>query len=165
MQFNFLIPALAALIPLVVGFIWYNPKVLGTAWMQASGMTEEKAKKSNMIIVFGLTYVFSFFVAVFLMTATIHQFGLSGLAGGDIASLPEGDFKTHLTALIELSKDQFRGFKHGALHGGLCAFMFVLPVLGINAMFEGRGFKYIAINVGYWFISLMLMGGVVCAYA
>jgi hypothetical protein len=28
---NFLIILLAAIVPLIIGFIWYNPKVFGTA--------------------------------------------------------------------------------------------------------------------------------------
>jgi hypothetical protein len=30
----------AALIPTVIGFLWYNPKVFGNAWMAAADMTE-----------------------------------------------------------------------------------------------------------------------------
>jgi hypothetical protein len=36
----------AALIPTIVGFIYYNPEFgFGKAWMSASGVTEEMAKK------------------------------------------------------------------------------------------------------------------------
>ena len=38
-------------------------------------------------------------------------------------------------------------------------------VIGINALFERKGFKYIAINAGYWILCLGLMGGVLCAFA
>jgi len=31
----------AALSTFVVGFVYYHPKVLGTAWMNAEGLTEE----------------------------------------------------------------------------------------------------------------------------
>jgi hypothetical protein len=60
--------------------------------------------------------------------------------------------------------NNFRTFKHGALHGTLLAFFIVMPVIAINAMFERKGFKYIAINAGYWIVSLALMGGLVCAF-
>lgn len=29
-----------------------------------------------------------------------------------------------------------------------------------TAMFEAKGFTYIAVNTGYWIISLTLMGGI-----
>jgi hypothetical protein len=42
---------------------------------------------------------------------------------------------------------------------------FALPVLGTNALFQHKGFKYIVINVGYWIITLALMGAVICQFA
>jgi hypothetical protein len=42
--------------------------------------------------------------------------------------------------------------------------MIAMPVLGINAMFEGKGFKYVMLNSLYWMVSMALMGGVICAY-
>lgn len=58
MEMNWIAIAVSALLPLVVGAIWYNPKVLGKAWMQASGVTEEQVQTGNMLVIFGLTYVF-----------------------------------------------------------------------------------------------------------
>jgi hypothetical protein len=40
MEINFLSLILAALSTLVVGFVWYHPKVFGTIWMKESGMTQ-----------------------------------------------------------------------------------------------------------------------------
>ena len=45
MQLGFLPTCLiAALIPLLVGFIYYNPKVMGNAWMKETGLNEEQLK-------------------------------------------------------------------------------------------------------------------------
>ena len=45
MHFNMLLTsAMAGLIPLLVGFIWYNPKVFGTIWMRAAGITPDPKK-------------------------------------------------------------------------------------------------------------------------
>ncbi|MGZ3933009.1 MAG: DUF1761 domain-containing protein, partial [Bacteroidia bacterium] len=76
---NIVAVLVAALIPMVLGFIWYNPKVLGKAWMEASGMTEEKAKNANMALVFGLSFLFSFFLAFALQFLVIHQSGVTSL--------------------------------------------------------------------------------------
>jgi hypothetical protein len=35
------------------------------------------------------------------------------------------------------------------------------PIIAINAMFDRKGFKYIAINAGYWVVSFCLMGGII----
>ena len=59
----------------------------------------------------------------------------------------------------------FRTFKHGALHGTIGGFTLALPILGINALFERKGFKYIAINVGFWIVSMAIMGGIICQFA
>jgi hypothetical protein len=59
--FNFGIMALAALVPMIIGFIWYHKAVFGKAWMAASGMTDEKAKGGNMPVIFGLSYVLPIF--------------------------------------------------------------------------------------------------------
>jgi hypothetical protein len=40
----------------------------------------------------------------------------------------------------------------------------VLPLIGINSLFERKSFKYIFIHTGYWIISLALMGGVLCQF-
>ena len=71
-------------------------------------------------------------------------------------------------ALYKTIMDQFgtsfRTFKHGVFHGVIGGIMTVVPVLGTNAMFEGKGFKYIAINCGYWIVCLGLMGGILSAF-
>src|SRR6185437_14036827 len=75
MQINFVAVLVAALVPMLIGFIWYNPKTFGNAWMKASDMSEEKMKGANMALIFGLTFVFSFFIAMTMNFVTIHQFG------------------------------------------------------------------------------------------
>ncbi len=164
-QPNLLMTALAALIPLVIGFVWYNPKVLGNAWMQASGMTEEKAKGANMPLIFILTYVFSFFIAFTANFIAIHQFGVqSTLLDANKDLFKEGtELNTYFKNLMDLYGHNYRTFKHGAFHGVFSGLTFVMPIMAINAMFERKGFKYIAINAGYWIVSLALMCGIVCA--
>ncbi len=44
MQINWLAVFGAALIPLLVGMIWYNKNVFGTVWMKAAGVDPEQAK-------------------------------------------------------------------------------------------------------------------------
>lgn len=62
MQLNMLLTSLiASIIPLLVGFIWYNPKVFGTAWMNACGLEESKLQEGfNMPLVFGLCILLVF---------------------------------------------------------------------------------------------------------
>jgi len=166
MEFNFLITAVAALIPMVLGFIWYNPKVFGTAWMNACGFTEEDLKGANMALIFILSYVFSFFLASTVNMLVIHQFGFFSTLMSEPDLMVEGT-ETYQYAQDFMTKygNNFRTFKHGVLHGTMTGLFFVLPVLGTNALFERKGFKYIAVNVGYWTVCLALMGGVICQFA
>lgn len=163
---NFLIIFLAALIPLVVGFVWYNPKVFGNAWMKASDMTDEKAKGANMALIFGLTFLFSFMLAFFLQVLVIHQIHVVALLTTQPDSAnPNSEASLMLKKFMELFGTSYRTFKHGAFHGTISGLFLGLPIIGVNALFERRGFKYIAINVGYWMLSMALMGGVICGFS
>jgi hypothetical protein len=164
---NFLVIAAAALIPLTVGAIWYNPKIgFGQAWMKAADMTEEKIAGSNMALIFGLTYLFSFFIGIGLLNIVIHQMGLySTLAGEPGFMEPGSEVNDYFENFMATYGDRFRTFKHGALHGALGAIFLALPIVSINALFERKSFKYIMLHVGYWLVSLTLMGGVICQWA
>jgi hypothetical protein len=54
----------AALSSLVVGFIWYSPALFEKAWKRESGVTDETIKNSNILKIFGLTYILSFIIAI-----------------------------------------------------------------------------------------------------
>lgn len=159
MEINFLAILVAAVSALVVGFVWYNPKVFGNAWMKAAGMTEDQIKGGNMAVIFGLALLFAFLLAFALQFLTIHQTGALGMVGGDLANV-----KPSFTAFMEDYGDAYRTFKHGALHGTIAGIFIALPILGTNALFERKGAKYIFINSGYWIVTMAIMGGIVCAW-
>ncbi|WP_319804226.1 DUF1761 domain-containing protein [Chryseobacterium kimseyorum] len=158
-QINFLAILFAALIPLVTGFVWYNPKVFGKAWMRESGLTEEKMKSANMGMVFIVSIILSVLIGFFLQMVTIHQFGAVGMVGGD----PELA-KPSYTAFMHDYGTAFRSFGHGALHSFITSVFFVFPLIAINAMFERKSWKYIFINTGYWVITITIMGGIICGW-
>lgn len=165
MTFNWIAIFGAAVIPLITGMIWYNPKVMGNAWMNSTGLDEEKLKGANMALIFGLTYLFGLFIAVSMMSVTIHQMGFDAVFASDpTASDPNSATGKMIADFHSKYGSNFRTFKHGALHGGLTGFFFIMPVIAIQALFERKGFKYIAIHTGYWILTLLLMGGVVCAF-
>lgn len=166
MDFNLFAFAGAALIPMIIGFIYYNPKVLGNAWMEAAGLTEEKLKGANMPLIFGLSYVFSLFLAFGLYPIVVHQLGFKSVLMNEPGLNEVGsEMNNYLVNFMSKYGRNFRTFKHGALHGAITAFFVALPIMATNAMFERKGFKYVAINLGYWIITIALMGGVVCQFA
>ncbi len=162
---NLIVVLLAALIPMVVGFLYYNPKLLGTAWMNASGMTEEKVKSGNMVKMLLLSFLCAFLFSFFLFGLVVHQTDVYSLYASEDGFLTEGSaVMNRLDTLMLEFGDRFRTFKHGALHGTLIGLLFVTPILGTIALFEQKSFKYVAINGGYWIITLALMGGVLCQF-
>lgn len=165
METNYLYIALAALVPLVMGFIWYGPMLFQKAWMKQMGFTEESLKGGNMALIFILSYVFSFMVAFFLQFITIHQTGAFSSMLESGATELTGDALAYYEGFMAKYGNNYRTFKHGALHGAIGGVFFILPILATQAMFERKTVKYVAINVGYWVITLALMGGIVCQWA
>ncbi len=161
MDFNFLAILVAALVPMVLGFIWYGPMLFQKAWMRESGMTEEKMKGSNMGVIFGLSFVLALLLAFFVQFLAIHQTGVVSLIGGDPTA--EGILPS-FQAFMDDYGSHFRTFKHGVLHGAVAGIFFVFPIMATNGMFERKSWKLTFINVGYWTLCLMLMGGIVCAW-
>jgi hypothetical protein len=164
METNFLIFALAALIPLIMGFIWYGPLLFQNAWMKQLGFTEESLKGGNMALIFILCYVFSFLMAFFLQFIVIHQTGVYSSLMESGATELSGDALTYFNDFMAKYGTNYRTFKHGALHGTLSGIFFILPVLATQAMFERKTVKYVAINAGYWIVTIALMGGIICQW-
>lgn len=165
MHINWLAMLVAALIPLITGFVWYHPKVFGNAWMKASGLTEEALKNGKMAVIFGLTFFFSFLLAMTLNSVVIHQTHVFSIMFSEPGfGDPNSEIGKWLADFMAKYGQNFRTFKHGALHGTISGVFFALPLVAINALFERRSGRYIAIHAGYWILTLALMGGVVCGW-
>lgn len=163
---NMLVLLLAALVPTVLGFIWYHPKVFGTAWMKAAEMTEEKIKSGKMGLIFFLSFVFSFLLAFALYSIVIHQNHMFSTLMGEPGFMEQkGEAWIYYQDFMNEFGSRFRTFKHGVFHGLVDGILFALPILATNAMFERKGFKYIAVNGGYWILTIALMGGIICQWA
>ena len=159
MEINYLALVIAALSTMVIGFIWYHPKVFGTIWMRETGLTEEKLKGGNMLMIFGMSIVYAFLISFFLQMIVIHQFGAFGMVGGD-PTLAKPSFE----AFMADYGSAFRTYKHGMFHGFIAGLFFGLPVVGINALFERKSWKYILVNSGFWIVSFTIMGGIICGW-
>lgn len=128
--------AFAAASSLVIGFIWYHPKVFGTAWMQSIGLTREATEKNfNMTLMFGGSFLLALLATVPLQYMVSHP-------------------DENLSPFVH-------GFYHGAMDTGI---MLALPVIGVNAIYEQRGWKYVLINAGYWIVTLGIMAGILASF-
>jgi hypothetical protein len=161
--------ALAAIVPTILGFIWYNPKVFGKAWMEGAGLTQETAMKDfNMPLVFGLSLFLSVMLAFSLTGIVIHQNGFFSMLMSPDSRAALADHNSalygHAKWILDNYGSDFRTFKHGAFHGAILSIFTILPIISTNAMFERKGFKYIAINAGYWLVCLTIMGAIICHF-
>ena len=121
---------IAAASTMVLGAIWYHPKLFGTAWMNSLGMSKEELSKGNMALIYGLGYLLSAFIAYRIYRYAGHQ------------------------------DENLGKFVHGFYHGAVSAGAIAISVLTLNALFERRSFTNILINAGYWLLALGLIGGI-----
>lgn len=124
---------IAAIVPMAIGFPWYHKALFGKAWMDSIGMTEEKLQSGNMALIFGLSFVMSLVMAVFMFQFTNGH---------------EGEYDS---------------FQHGAAHGAILSLFIIVPIFISNGLFERKPWKNILINAGYWLVTISVMGGVMDA--
>ncbi|RZA02709.1 MAG: DUF1761 domain-containing protein [Sphingobacteriaceae bacterium] len=104
----------AALSSFVIGGIWYNPKVFGTAWMKDSNLSQEQIEKSNMAKTFGFTALFSL-IASANLAAFLAEPGITtswGATAGFLAGIwTFGAIATH-------SIFEQKSWRHIFINGG-----------------------------------------------
>lgn len=154
MEFNLIAILVAALVPMILGFIWYGPMLFQKAWMKESGVTEEKMKSGNMGVIFGVSLLLSVILAFFTQFLVVHEMGVMGMTEGQI----EGETAQ---AFINEWAGKYRSFGHGALHGAMAGVMFVFPIMATNGLFERKSWKLTLINAGYWTVALAIMGAII----
>jgi hypothetical protein len=132
----------AALVPSVVGYLWYS-LIFGKAWLASTGKSAEFYKEGNMPVIYGVSFlmaiVFAFALKVFIETTHGGHLGLP-----DIGS--------------------FHTLSHGLLHGAMYTAFFAVPMFLINGLFERRGQTNTWIHIGYWIVTGAVMGGILDAW-
>jgi len=165
MEINYLLLFATALIPLAVGSLWYSNLLFGKVWFRESGMTEEKMNSANMFLIFGLTYLFGLFLSNAMASWSVHQMMTANLFVMQPGFAEQtGEYYDFFQKFMAQYGDLHRSFGHGAVHGVVGAIALALPLIGINALFERRGWKYIGIHFGYWDVVMVLMCGILSKY-
>lgn len=125
---SYLAILIAGLIPMVLGYVWYHPKVFGNAWMKSLGLTQEELRQGNMALIFGISIICSLVIAWRINAYSSHtQPGWSQLV---------------------------HGFYHGAYSAGLVGVLMLVS----NGLFQRNSLANILINAAYWLVALGLMG-------
>jgi hypothetical protein len=124
----------AAVIQIVLGFLWYGP-LFGKPWMKMMGFTREsmeKAKAKGMT-----TSYIVMLVSTFIMTYVLAH------------AIVFGSEYTNM---------------YGATAGMTAAFWywlgFVAPVTLGSVLWEGKSWKLWMLNAGYYLVALLISGGI-----
>jgi Protein of unknown function (DUF1761) len=161
---NWIVILASGLTPLIIGGIYYHPKVLGNAAARAAGASASDMQRQRRPKVYIFTLLLGLLLAVFIIPNVLHfnhLYSMIALPGNG----PGSEAAQDVAAFLGKYGNNFRTFGHGAFHGILTALFGAWPILGTIAVFEMRSWRYTAIHLGYWVIVLALMGGVVCAWA
>jgi hypothetical protein len=136
-QINLLAVLLAAVAFFVLGALWYGP-LFGKAWRELNGITPE-------IVAAGprpgqkptwLIMTLAFLFELLVVTMLAHLIARTAPPPGVIMMMAVGFGATIMT-----------------------------PALGINYLFQMRPGKLFAIDAGYLIVGMVLVGGVLAAFA
>jgi len=65
-QINWLSVLVSALAAFAIGGLWYSPVLFGKTWQVLVKLTDEDIKDSNMVLIFGTTFVLNVIAAIVL---------------------------------------------------------------------------------------------------
>ena len=126
-EVTFLPILVAGVANVILGMVWFNPRVFGSAWMAGMTMTPEMAErgKKRMPLM-----AFLAFLAAMVVAYVTNYFGIAWGVFDWIGA-------------IEL--------------GFWCWVGFVAPTMLGMVLWEGKPVKYYAIVSGYWLVSFIVM--------
>ena len=157
MSINEYAVVVAAVAAFALGGIWYGP-LFGSRWQTLVNLSDEAIAKSNMLLIFGSTFVLNLFLAAMLSLIMGHAVqweaeAMNGASNGAVA-----DF-------VLLADMPWReGALNGAGIGLLMGLAFVVPTFGVNYLFARHPLPLYGIDVGYMLLQLVLMGAILGAW-
>jgi hypothetical protein len=132
LNIHYVVVAVAALISVALGFVWYSPWMFGKLFMREIGVTPEKAEEfkrnggqKKMAGIYGLTLVFSLLTA-FVISVLFNSLIITSFSGFLVLAF--------------------------CLWGA-----FSLPVSANNVMYGNDSVILFAITTGYQLVSIGLM--------
>ena len=143
-EINYLAVLVAAIVPSIMGAIYYGP-LFEKQWLSSLGKTKEEMIPNNMPITYGLALLMAVLVSMSIKFTTelVHK---------DVNSAGEIYFGS------------FHTFGHGALHGAMLCISFVVPIIVSLSLFQKASGKNIILNIVFWTVCFAIMGGILDAW-
>lgn len=134
---NWIAILVAAVVQMIVGYVWYSPMLFGDTWMKLSGIKkpakiDDAMKKSMMKSMFWM-----------FIGAIVAAFVLSGFIGYAGA----------------------KGIVEGALIGLMAAIGFQVTSHASSVLFEGKPFQLYLLNIGHTLVGMAVAGAVLGYFA
>lgn len=122
--------ALAVAVNMVIGFVWYAPQLLGTEWMRLNGLSKKQTQANRTVP-----------MLIMLVLAIIEAYVMR-----------------HFVVFAAGYYPKYGPLSVGFLTGLWAWVGFVLPAMGASYLFAQRRKKLLAIDIGYYFVALPIMG-------
>lgn len=156
---NFIVIGGCALIPFLIGFVWFHPNLFGgTYWQHITNLTNQQMDKPIKPLQLLLSLLLNFLIAFGVFNLTVHATHVLALTGPDPEMLKSGAGLAFMEAYGNNFRTMGHGIGHGLIIGTLC---FVIPIVGYAAIFERKSFRYVLVNGGFWALSLTIMAMVI----
>ncbi len=129
---NYVTVLIAAVVSMVVGFVWYSPVLFAKPWMKEMGYTASSMKnmQKKMAPMYALSFVASLLMAYVLYHSAVMGGYFLGTSG--------------LTVGLQAAFWSWLGF--------------IMPVQLTDVLFGGKSWKLFFINTGYQLASILAMG-------
>jgi hypothetical protein len=135
---NYWAVLVSALVPMVIGFLWYGP-LFGKIWVKLAGISEaamQQAKEKGMLWAFGFQIVGALLIA-FVMAHTL---------------------------IFASAYTQTSGYMAGLMNAFWSWLGFIVPVTMGPFLWEGKSWKLWALNAGYYLVSMLIMGVILAVW-
>lgn len=145
-HFNFIALICATLIPMIMGLVYYHPKLMGNKWMNANGFTKENMtapKPVFYLLALGCSLLLAFFLWGWVT-------GAGGIDTFQVTDPKDGH--------------SFVTFCHGVFHGIAFSLLVLAPIFITMKIFENRKWSWAFVNLGYWSITIIIMCGILSAW-
>jgi hypothetical protein len=117
-----------------LGSLWYSPVLFSKIWQKEIGMTPENIKKSNLALIFGLSFI------IMLLMVWALNFVIN-------SHQPE-----HVSLLTGLAMGVFTGF------------FFSMLTMGVNYLYQRRSFILWLIDGFYMILGLGIAGMILAVW-